>query len=150
MKIGELARKAGVSVETVRFYEREGLLQPPQRRESGYRDYPLESLGPLRFIRHAKEFGFTLPEIQELLALRSSAEAPCSDVKRRIESKIADVRRRILSLEQLESMLANLAASCAAVEGSSDCPVLNVLDRSDEEIKEGRHDSTRANAPRDS
>jgi DNA-binding transcriptional MerR regulator len=72
MRIGDLARRAGVGVETVRFYEREGLLQEPPRRGSGYREYPPESVVRLRFIRHAKALGFSLPEIQELLSLRYS------------------------------------------------------------------------------
>jgi len=134
MKIGDLARRVGIGVETVRFYEREGLLEEPPRRESGYREYPLESVARLRFIRHAKELGFSLQEIQELLTLRARSEAPCTDVQRRIETKLAAVRGKILSLKQLESMLEDLAASCDAVAGTGgtgECPVLEVLERAD-------------------
>jgi Hg(II)-responsive transcriptional regulator len=132
MRIGELARRAGVGVETVRFYEREGLLPEPPRRDSGYREYPAESLVRLRFIRHAKELGFSLPETQELLSLRYS-EAPCGDVQQRIEGKIEDVRQKIRSLKRIEAMLEELAASCVARSGTSECPVLEVLERPDEE-----------------
>ena len=89
MRIGELAHGAGVSVETVRFYEREGLLPAPPRRGSGYREYPPDTLARLRFIRHAKELGFSLPEIQELLSLRST-EAPCCEVQRRVDGDPID------------------------------------------------------------
>lgn len=132
MRIGELARRAGVGVETIRFYEREGLLQDPPRRESGYREYPSESLIRLRFIRHAKALGFSLPEIQELLSLRCS-ESSCCDVQQRIKAKIEDVRQKIRSLERIEGSLEELAASCVAVNGPGECPVLDVLERPEEE-----------------
>ena len=132
MKIGQLARKAGVSVETVRFYEREGLLPEPPRRDSGYREYPAESLVLLRFIRHAKALGFSLPETHELLSLRYS-ETPCGDIQERIEGKIEDVRQKISSLKRIEAMLEELAASCGAGSGTGECPVLDVLERPDDE-----------------
>ena len=132
MKIGELARKAGVGVETVRFYEREGLLPEPPRRDSGYREYPAESLVRLRFIRHAKALGFSLPETQELLSLRYS-ETPCGDIQERIEGKIEDVRQKISSLKRIEAMLEELAASCGAGSRTGECPVLDVLERPDDE-----------------
>ena len=133
MRIGELAGQAGVKVETVRFYECEGLLQKPPRRDSGYRDYPEESLARLRFIRHGKALGFSLPEIHELLWLRSSSETPCGDVQRRVEAKLEDVRQKIRSLEQIRSKLEELAATCVAGGSSSECPILEVLERVDEE-----------------
>lgn len=132
MRIGELARRAGVGVETVRFYEREGLLQEPPRRESGYREYPAERLVLLRVIRHAKALGFSLPEIQELLSLRYS-ESRCRDVQQRIKAKIEDVRQKIRSLERIERLLGEMAASCVTVSRPGECPVLDVLERSDEE-----------------
>ncbi len=132
MRIGELARKAGVGVETVRFYEREGLLQEPPRRESGYREYSPETLVRLRFIRHAKALGFSLPEIQGLLSLRRS-ETPCGEVQQRIQAKIEDVHEKIRSLQQIETLLKELAASCGAGNGAGDCPVLDVLEQPDEE-----------------
>lgn len=131
MRIGELARKAGIGVETVRFYERAGLLQEPPRRESGYREYSPESLVRLRFIRHAKTLGFSLPEIQELLSLRRS-ETSCGEVQQRIQTKIEDVRQKIRSLERIEMLLEELVASCGAGNGAGDCPALDVLQGPDE------------------
>ncbi|MFL6237066.1 MAG: MerR family transcriptional regulator [Thermoanaerobaculia bacterium] len=131
-----LARLAGVGVETVRFYEREGLLQEPPRRESGYREYPPESLVRLRFIRHTKALGFSLPEIQELLSLRYS-ENPCEGVQQRIKAKIENVRQKIRSLQKIETMLEELAANCIPVSGPGECPALDVLERPEE--KEERY-----------
>lgn len=133
MRIGELARGAGVSVETVRFYEREGLLPAPPRRESGYREYPSDTLARLRFIRHAKELGFSLPEIHELLSLRST-EAPCGEVQRRVESKIEIVRQKISSLERIKSTLENLAEACVSQDNPSECPILEVLEGRDDDL----------------
>lgn len=138
MRIGQLARRAGVGVETVRFYERQGLLQEPPRRESGYREYSPEDLLRLRFIRQAKALGFSLPEIQELLSLQSGSDAPCHDVQRRIETKLVEIRWKIRSLERLESTLEEYAASCAARGGASECPLLAALQAPDEEAHEKR------------
>jgi Hg(II)-responsive transcriptional regulator len=132
MRIGELARQAGVGVETVRFYEREGLLNAPPRRESGYREYSAESLLRLRFIRHAKALGFSLPEIQELLALRRSKTA-CTDIQQLIRTKMEDVRQKIRSLKRIKNLLEELAASCVVASGAGECPVLDVLERLDDE-----------------
>ena len=91
MTIGLVARRAGVGVETVRFYERQGLIEEPPRRPSGYREYDDEVVSRLGFIRRAKELGFTLKEIKELLSLRRDPSTPAADVKRRAEAKIADI-----------------------------------------------------------
>src|SRR5262245_14308151 len=95
MTIGQVARQGGVGVETVRFYERRGLLQEPSRKESGYRHYGDETVSRLRFIRRAKELGFSLKEIGELLTLRIDPDTDSGDVKRRAEAKIADIDARI-------------------------------------------------------
>src|SRR5215467_5078830 len=96
--IGELAKSAGVNVETVRYYERRGLLPKPPRGASGYRLFPPEALRRLQFIRRAQELGFSLDEICELLALRMSPKARCAAVKARAEAKIADIESRISTL----------------------------------------------------
>ncbi len=93
LTIGQLAKSAGVGVETVRFYERKGLLAEPNRRPSGYRQYDEEVVNRLRFIKRAKELGFTLAEIKELLSLRRNPTTTCADVKRRSEEKIDDATR---------------------------------------------------------
>src|SRR5207247_2671094 len=95
LSIGQVARLAGVGVETVRFYEREGLLEEPPRRESGYRQYGEDVVARLRFIRRAKELGFTLKEIAGLLALRVDPDTTCADVRQRARTKIADVEAKI-------------------------------------------------------
>ncbi|MFP3941483.1 MAG: heavy metal-responsive transcriptional regulator [Thermoanaerobaculia bacterium] len=129
LKIGELARQAAVGVETVRFYEREGLLEEPPRRESGYRAYPQEALQRLLFVRGAKRLGFSLREIRDLLDLWDAGEEPCEAVRRRIEDKLAEVRRKILALRELETVLDGVASGCrsSTESGNGDCPVLETL-----------------------
>lgn len=129
LTIGRLARSAGVGVETIRFYEREGLLAQPNRRPSGYRQYPADAVKRVRFIRHAKELGFSLSEIQELLELRMDPMTTCTDVRRRAQEKVADVGRRIAALEQIRSTLERLVRACRGKGPKEECPILAVLDR---------------------
>lgn len=129
LKTGELAKRAGVNVETLRFYERKGLLPEPPRRESGYREYPEESITRIRFIKRAQELGFSLDEIHELLALRVKAETPCAGVKDFTEKKILDVQRKIADLKVIERALKKLTAACPGQGSVSDgCPILENLD----------------------
>ena len=110
LTIGQIARSAGVGVETVRFYERQGLLQEPARKESGYRQYPEDVVARLRFIKRAKELGFSLKEIKELLALRVDPDTTCADVRSRAEAKIADVEEKIKALQRIKKALVKLTA----------------------------------------
>ncbi len=137
LKIGQLARRAGVGVETVRFYERRGLIDEPPRRASGYRQFSPETVGRLRFIRRAKELGFSLGEIKELLDLRVSPETPRGEVKRTALAKIADLEERIATLEQMKSALQEITAACSGEGPVGSCPILDALenDRSEEEGK---------------
>ena len=128
MTIGQMARSAGASVETIRFYEREGLLEHPARSASGYRNYPPEAVARLRMIRQAKELGFSLNEIKELLALRVAPGKSCSDVRARAERKIADIDQRIAALKRMKAALARLAAACAGHGPTSECPILEALE----------------------
>jgi len=128
MTIGQMARSAGASVETIRFYEREGLLEHPARSASGYRNYPPEAVARLRMIRQAKELGFSLNEIKELLALRVAPGKSCSDVRARAERKIADIDQRIAALKRMKAALARLAAACAGRGPTSECPILEALE----------------------
>jgi MerR family mercuric resistance operon transcriptional regulator len=128
MTIGQMARSAGASVETIRFYEREGLLEHPARSASGYRNYPPEAVARLRMIRQAKELGFSLNEIKELLALRVAPGKSCSDVRARTERKIADIDQRIAALKRMKAALARLAAACAGRGPTSECPILEALE----------------------
>jgi MerR family transcriptional regulator, copper efflux regulator len=128
MQIGELARRAGVNVQTVRYYERRGLLPEPERRASGYREYTADNLERLQFIRRAQELGFTLAEIAELLALRIDPQTPASAVKARAEAKISDIEAKIRDLQQIQHALEHLAGQCRGGVGpTGDCPLLAAL-----------------------
>lgn len=128
MTIGQMARAAGAGVETIRFYEREGLLEHPARSASGYRKYPPEAVARLRLIRQAKELGFSLNEIKELLALRVAPGRSCSDVRARTERKIADIDQRITALKRMKAALTRLAAACSGRGPTSECPILEALE----------------------
>ena len=129
MTRGEVARRAGVGGETVRFYEREGLLDEPHRTRSGYRQYDAAALARLKFIRRAKELGFSLREIRDLLALRLDHGADCTDVQERAERRLAEVRARIRDLRRMEAQLKELTAACAANRRKMECPLLDTLDQ---------------------
>lgn len=113
LSIGQVARRAGVGVETVRFYEREGLLEEPARRESGYREYEGSVVARLQFIRRAKELGFTLNEIKELLSLRLDQSTSCADVRGKAEVKIADIEAKIRILQRMKKALVKLTKACS-------------------------------------
>ena len=133
LTIGQVAKRAGVGVETIRFYEREGLIPEPQRRRSGYRQYPAKAVSRVLFIRHAKELGFTLKEIQELLQLRVASDATCADVRRQTQDKIADIEHRIASLERMKAALSRLAKKCRGKGPTAECPILEELDRGEDQ-----------------
>lgn len=133
LTIGQLARRAGVGVETVRFYEREGLIPAPSRRPSGYRQYPIDAVRRVEFIRHAKELGFTLKEIQELLELRVDPSSTCADVRGRARTKIADIEERIASLGRMKAALERLERRCRGEGPTSACPILEALDREEDD-----------------
>ena len=128
LTIGKVARQAGVGIETVRFYEREGLIDTPPRGPSGYRHFPESVVPRLQFIKRAKELGFTLREIRELLALRHDPDTSCSNVKQRAERKIADVDEKIRSLRRMKQALVQLTESCSGSGLADDCPILVALD----------------------
>src|SRR6516225_6755483 len=127
LTIGQAARSAGVGIETVRFYERQGLLQEPPRRNSGYRQYPEDVVARLHFIKRAKELGFSLKEIKELLALRVDPDTTCADVRSRAEAKIADVEEKIKALHRIKKALVKLTAVCRGRGPTSECPILDAL-----------------------
>lgn len=127
MRIGELAKAAGVGVETIRYYERCGLLPAPARGAGGYRSYGAQDLSRVRFIRRAKTLGFGLDEIGELLALREDEATPCAEVARRAHDKLADLGRRIEQLAAIQHALARLAAACRRGDRSSACALLDYL-----------------------
>ncbi|MBI1900364.1 MAG: MerR family DNA-binding protein, partial [Planctomycetia bacterium] len=112
LRSGELADCAGVNVETLRFYERKGLLPVPPRRASGYRDYPQEAVNLVLFIQRAKQLGFSLKEVKELLALREVARATCGDVVLLAERKVADIDAKIRDLRGMRRALTKLLKEC--------------------------------------
>jgi MerR family mercuric resistance operon transcriptional regulator len=128
LTIGQLANRAGVGVETVRFYEREGLLDEPARRGSGYRQYTENVVGRLRFIRRTKELGFTLKEIKELLSLRLDPSTTCADVRTRAQAKIADIEEKIRTLQRMKKALVKVTDSCSGRGPTSECPILEAFD----------------------
>jgi len=129
LTIGRLARQAGVNLQTVRYYERRGLLQRPPRSASGYRLFPLETGRRLRFIRRAKELGFSLAEIRELLSLRVSPAAKSADIPKRAEAKIADIEAKIRSLDSMKKTLQKLTRVCKGCGPIAKCAILESLDR---------------------
>jgi len=129
LTIGHLAKEAGVNLETVRYYERRGLLPRPPRSPSGYRLFPAESRKRLRFIRRAQELGFSLREIRELLSLRLAHSTDGAAVRRRAEAKLADIEAKIKTLESMKGTLRKLTNACAGCRTTSECPILESLDR---------------------
>lgn len=132
LSIGKVAQAAGVGVETVRYYQRCGLIDKPPRRKSGFRQYPPDTVDRLRFIRRAKNLGFTLRQIGELLEMRVDPGATCGDVRRRAETKIADIDRRIADLRRMKSALKALAAECEGDGPLRICPIVGALERGSE------------------
>lgn len=128
LTIGRLAKQAGFGIETVRFYERQGLIEPPPRTESNYRIYPQQDVARLRFIKRAKALGFSLNEIKELLSLRHDPTATKADIKRRTEAKVEDIRQKIGDLGRMLEALEHLAASCDGRGPLEECPILEALD----------------------
>lgn len=132
MTIGQVAREAGVGIETIRFYERQGLIETPPRRESGYRQYPYEVVARLQFIRRAKGLGFTLKEIVELLSLRVDPDATCGDIKARAAAKIGDIEDKIRALQRMKTALEGLKSACDGMSSTTECPILESLDERSE------------------
>ncbi|MDZ7829019.1 MAG: MerR family DNA-binding protein [Halofilum sp. (in: g-proteobacteria)] len=130
LSIGRLAKSTGVGVETIRFYEREGLLEAPARTASGYRQYTPDAVSRLGFIRRAKQLGFSLGEIRELLSL-AGAEGDRAQVKALTEHKLAEIERRIEELHRMRAALAELNRQCSGRGPVAGCPIIEALDEQD-------------------
>ncbi len=129
LTIGRLAREAGVGVETVRFYERRRLIeQPPKPNGGGFRTYPPHTLERLRFIRQAQGLGFSLAEIEDLLSLRADPDKDCGDVRRRAESRLVEVERKVARLESVRAALQELIAACPARGALRNCSILEAIE----------------------
>ena len=130
--IGAAAKRAGVGIDTIRYYEREGLLPPPRRRASGYRDYDAAAVERLRFIRRAKALGFTLEEIRELLALSTDHERGVRGVKQRAQARLAMMELRIRELQRMRRGLKKLIDECPGHGDPGGCPILDALNQGEQ------------------
>jgi MerR family copper efflux transcriptional regulator len=127
LTIGAVAKRADVAIDTIRYYEREGLLPEPVRRASGYRSYGEGTIVQLRFIRRAKDLGFTLEEIRELLILSRDREKGVRVVKKRAELRLAAIDTRITELQRVRDGLAQLVELCPGHGSLEECPILHAL-----------------------
>ena len=127
MKIGELAKRTDVPIDTVRYYEREGLIPPPIRRASGYRDYVDADVDRLRFMRRAKGLGFTLHEIRELLSLTAMSGDDMAALNAQTQAKLRDVEERIHALTRIREALQSLVTACPGHGALNRCPILAAL-----------------------
>lgn len=127
MTISKAARRAGVGVETVRFYERKGLIEQPPKPKSGFRTYPPETVDRIRFIRQAQEIGFSLREIDELQSLRADPGTDCSEIRERALVKRVEVERKIGQLARIRSALDELIAACPGRGALRSCSILSSL-----------------------
>ena len=123
--IGTASRISGIGIETIRYYERAGVMPPPPRTGSGRRVYGPSEIGRLRMIRRCRDLGFPLDDVRALLALADGDSAVCSEVKGIAKDHLAEVRRKLRELAELEKALAELVRGCEA--GSTNCPALNAL-----------------------
>ncbi len=124
----QLAKKVHVNIETLRYYERRGLIPEPQRKESGYRQYSPDYVVRIHFIQKAKALGFTLEEIKELLLLRVDPQTSCDQVRERAEIKMAEMDKKIADLQKMKSALQMLTASCHSGGPKGECPILEALE----------------------
>ena len=129
LTIGKAAEQGGVNVQTIRYYERRGLLPKPARTASGYRKYSDEAIRRLRFIRQAQALGFSLSEIEELLSLRMQPGTTCGDIRQRARQKIATVNTKMDELQRIKDALGKLAKACRGKGPTSECPILEALER---------------------
>lgn len=127
MKIGEVARRVGIPIDTVRYYERNGLLPPPARRASGYRDYHDSDIARLNFVLRAKALGFTLIEIRELLDLSDASEGDMGNIRELAAGKLRDIEQRIGQLARVRYALRGLVEACPGRGHVSGCPIRSAL-----------------------
>ncbi|MFE3757037.1 MerR family DNA-binding protein [Nocardia tengchongensis] len=132
MRSGELAAQAGVNAQTLRYYERRGLLTPPPRSASGYRSYPDEAVTSVRFIKRAQDLGFSLDEIEELLDLADGGPEDCDSARALARNRVAQLAERIADLQRMQRSLTELIATCQRPREQRSCPILTSL-------QEGEH-----------
>ena len=134
LKIGEVAGRGGVNLQTIRYYEREKLLPEPPRLASGYRIYPDQTVQRVRFIKRAQEIGFTLAEIRGLLAIRVDADRDSAEVRALAQDKITNIEEKIKTLQRMKTALGRITQRCSGCGPASECPILEGID-SDEVLQ---------------
>jgi len=128
LSISQLAKQAEVNIETLRYYEKIGLIPAPARKSSGYRQYSPDYIQRIHFIKGAKELGFTLKEIQDLLELRVDADTTCDEVREQAEAKIETIEAKMKDLQRIKKALKKLTAACRTTGPTGDCPLLEALE----------------------
>ncbi len=128
LNIGEIARQGGVSVETMRYYEQQGLIAPPDRDANGYRKYSPDTVRRVRFIKRAQDVGFTLKDTGDLLTLKADPGASCLDVRERAQGKLAEIDEKLAVLLRMRDVLATWTDACPSEGPVSACPILDALD----------------------
>jgi len=131
LKVGEVAKRAAVNLQTIHYYERRGLLPRPPRTSSNYRMYAEDAVQRVRFVKRAQELGFTLKEIKELLSLRAATGTRCADVRQQAKAKLQDINEKIGTLQGMRRALTRLIGECAGRGPITDCPILEALDTED-------------------
>lgn len=127
LRTAEVAEQAGVNIETLRFYERKGILPEPPRRPSGYREYPPETVERVRFIKRAQELGFSLREVQDLLDLRQMERVKAGRVRKVAEAKLEEIEHKIRDLEAMRQSLSELLCACDGQKPITSCPIIESL-----------------------
>jgi DNA-binding transcriptional MerR regulator len=127
VRTGQVARQSGVNIQTLRYYERRGLLQVPPRRPSGYREYAPDAVGIIRFVKRAQELGFSLTEVESLLNLAAGGPANCDPARGLATEKLAELEGKIASLLAMQGSLRQLVATCEKPRHQRECPLLEAL-----------------------
>lgn len=128
MRTREVADRAGVNTQTLRYYERRGLLPAPPRSPAGYRDYPSHAVTVLRFVKRAQELGFSLAEVEDLLALADGGPDSCESARTLTRSHIAELDRKIADLQRMRASLIALVATCERPRANRSCPLLEAIE----------------------
>ena len=128
LQIGIVAKEAQVNIQTIRYYERRGLLKPQVKKDSGYRLYSQEAIQTLKFIKHAQELGFRLDEIKELIGLRAPSINQCEKVRAKASQKLEDVREKISMLQGMEATLQKLIKHCSQNKTTATCPIIDSIE----------------------
>lgn len=128
LTVSQVAKRGDINLQTVRYYERQGLNAPTSRTEAGYRLFSFDAVRRIRFIKRAQELGFSLHEIKDLLSLRIDAHTTRADIRKRARAKIADVEQKIGRLQAIHASLLAMAENCSDCGSLKDCPILDGLD----------------------